>query len=101
MSECETALYDTSCTIDSDCVYSGICGNNGKCSVQYTNIAETMVKCFVDRMVPFFKCEQPNSLLIAMKVKLGMNAFNLSPSEEIARLVPAILAIASDKAYFI
>jgi hypothetical protein len=36
-----------------------------------------------------------------MKVKLGMNAFNLSPSEEIARLVPAILAIASDKAYFI
>jgi hypothetical protein len=87
--ECQSAIFETACSTDTDCAYTGVCGNNGKCAVDYNNIAEPMIKCYVERM--------PNSLRIQLKIKFNMTNLNLSPSEEAAILIPTILAIASDK----
>jgi hypothetical protein len=54
---CSEAVFNQQCTTDADCPYSGSCGQNGQCLVDFTNPGPAFVKCALAKMSDEMKLE--------------------------------------------
>ena len=78
---CQTAVFQTSCTSDSDCVYGGSCGQNSICSVDYSNPAPALFSCFL--------ANAKSDLITEVKSILGVPTFN-NTGDQAAALAQAV-----------
>jgi len=76
LQDCQSAVYNTQCTVDTDC-YSGSCDRrSGRCTVFYGQEGPALAKCFL--------VKAPNNILLELKAQLGMQAKYETPAAEAA-----------------
>lgn len=84
---CQNLVFNTACTLDSDCVYSGKCGQGGTCYVDYTNVGPPLIGCYVAKM--------SSDLRTQFSSDLGLPPSYDTTAHQVGNLTNAILAVSS------
>jgi hypothetical protein len=88
LDECRRAIFETTCTADTDCIYSSKC-TGGFCKVDYMNPGPALIKCFIASM--------DQSLLLEFRSILKLPTQYDSPADAISNTTAKILQLASSE----
>ena len=85
---CQEAVFQSRCTVDSDCPYSGSCNSvNERCQVDWFDLGPAIIKCYLVKM--------PNDLKTQIKKRLNLPVSYPSLALEVAEMKDAVLQRAS------
>lgn len=87
METCQTAVFQTQCTLDTDCPYSGSCSTFGQCAVEFSNPGPALFKCYVAKM--------KNDLRIELESKYSLGTSFPSVEAEANALASVLVPLAS------
>jgi hypothetical protein len=89
METCQRAVFQTSCSEDSDCLYTGKCSNWGQCQVDWMNPGPALVKCFISTL--------SKDMLLEFQTVLQIPTAYESIEEAISQTTNKVLAMASSE----
>ncbi|KAJ3363905.1 hypothetical protein HDU91_002803 [Kappamyces sp. JEL0680] len=87
MDKCNNLVFNTQCKADTDCLYSGSCGQNGYCAVDWVNPGPVLIKCYLAKM--------PADLLLQFKSDLQLPTTFESEDYAVSNLTAAVAKFAS------
>jgi hypothetical protein len=85
---CQDAVFQSRCTVDSDCPYTGSCNSDsGNCQVDWFDIGPAIIKCYLVKM--------PTDLKTQIKKRLNLPVSYPSLALEVAEMKNVVLQRAS------